>query len=111
MESNTNAQDYKKKLDNYEISQNEIPKEIKQEIANLYVNEIEKTRKQCNNLFIPACDLQAEQYISFSTCSSIVFPDLWFVLFRKIVLRLYVRNMTGTHDVLRFSHKCLENQC
>lgn len=50
MESNTNAQDYKKKLDNYEISQNEIPNEIKQEIANLYVNEIEKTRKHIKDL-------------------------------------------------------------
>ena len=31
MESNTNAQEYKSKFDNYEITQDEIPNEIKPE--------------------------------------------------------------------------------
>lgn len=50
MESNTNAIDYKNKFDNYEITQDEIPNEIKPEIAKMYNEEIEKIRKHIKDL-------------------------------------------------------------
>ena len=50
MESNTNAQEYKSKFDNYEITQDDIPNEVKPEIAKMYNEEIEKIRKHIKDL-------------------------------------------------------------
>ena len=50
MESNTNAQEYKSKFDNYEITQDEIPNEIKTKKKKMYSQEIEKIRKHIKDL-------------------------------------------------------------
>ena len=50
MESNTSALDYKNRFDNYEITQDDIPNEVKPEIAKMYNEEIEKIRKHIKDL-------------------------------------------------------------
>lgn len=50
MESKSKAQEYKTQFDNYQITQNEIPEELKPEIANLYSKEIDNIRKHIKDL-------------------------------------------------------------
>jgi|GEM_PF-3729903 len=50
MESKSKAQEYKTQFDNYQITQNEIPEELKPEIANLYSKEIDIIRKHIKDL-------------------------------------------------------------
>ena len=50
MESKSKAQEYKTQFDNYQITQNEIPEELKPQIANLYSKEIDNIRKHIKDL-------------------------------------------------------------